>query len=460
MKFELGNEISRMYEQRQRRRAAACGLGSSTCCASCAKGKPCEAKTDVVEVHATILEAGTKDGVGKLLEMARSGVGAGQKVGEGDFFLDTIRDGVGGGAQAGLGPKVDGRIPEETGFGPKVDGRMGADGLGTCAQPPPGGRWVPADLPVSILQLLPGQPEITPGGTMPPGSAWQQVVHDGVWYGMYRPPPGSPAQVQTYMYSIAQGVSGAPDGIGAAGCPEGFAWDPYTQQCIRTSYGTIIDTYDHSDIAGTGALPCCDYLAGLPAGLGVTAAQIDQDLTQANSLASADVLDYTDAVTACDTAITDTISAEQALTSSPSMAIIGSQSGIVTQLLANRKAASVPCTSSDYQTAYNAATTAYQAYLKDAALPANVIPSAPPAPAPAPPPPIVVVPSSPPAPGNPPPPPPPPSTSSGSGTNAIILGATAVGATILGYALYKRYYGKTSASRAKTRVPSGRTVRA
>jgi len=333
------------------------------------------------------------------------------------------------------------------------------------------------------------------------------------------------------MYSIAQGVSGAPDGVGAAGCPEGFAWDPYTQQCIRTSYGTIIDTYDHSDIAGTGALPCCDscasqargvagqpctgcgsplhvqagvggdttvpdplnpehctitfhcdskgqhctssqhcsgrsamrgYLAGLPAGLGVTAAQIDQDLTQANSLASADVLDYTDAVTACDTAITDTISAEQALTSSPSMAIIGNQSGIVTQLLANRKAASVPCTSSDYQTAYNAATTAYQAYLKDAALPANVIPSAPPAPAPAPapPPPIVVVPSSPPAPGNPPPPPPPPSTSSGSGTNAIILGATAVGATILGYALYKRYYGKTSASRAKTRVPSGRTVRA
>ena len=65
--------------------------------------------------------------------------------------------------------------------------------------------------------------------------------------------------------------------------------------------------------------------------------------------------------------------------------------------------------------------------------------------------------------GNVTPPAPTPSGTTSAGTtsyaNTILIGAGVVGASLIGYALYKRYYGKTKPfSRAKTRVPSGRTA--
>ena len=205
--------------------------------------------------------------------------------------------------------------------------------------------------------------------------------------------------------------------------------------------------------------------AGLPAGLGVTASQIDQDLVQANTLAKAHSYatdDFTDAVIACDTAITDCIAADNGLTATPSASIIGTQSGIVTKLLADRKASSSRCTTGDYETAYTAATTAYQAYLKDVALPANMNGPLQPAPAP---PPIVVLPAPAPAPVVPSPPAPapaPPATDSSYAT-PVLIGAAVIGVGLVGYAAYKRYYAaggkkQLSFSRRPTRIPSGRTA--
>ena len=235
--------------------------------------------------------------------------------------------------------------------------------------------------------------------------------------------------------------------------------------------GDLVDAVDGEPMRGDGCNSCGPTIqqlidaeagvAGLPAaGLGVTAAQIDADLVRANTLAAAHTLvtdDFTDAVTACDTAITDTIAAEQALTSNPSASIIGMQSGIVTKLLADRAASSSRCTTGDYDTAYTAATNAYQAYLKDSALPANVTPSPTPAPAPPPAPPIVVLPT--PTPGVTPAPATPPSDTSYA--TPVLVGAGIIGLSLVGYAAYKRYYagaGRKSFSRAKTRVPSGRTA--
>jgi len=586
-------DAARMYEARAARREAAereqaervaaaernrrCGMGSlDSCCPSCEAGGTCE--FDVVTLSPTALGAGKAEGVGDLLDMVRDGVGEPR-------------------VRTTLGPR--GVDLDGNGFSGAPDGAVDGDGLaGFCAQPPPGGRWKTApSLPVGILQLLPGQPELPASGTMPEGSAWQQVVHEGVWYGMFRPPPGSPGTVRTYIYEPpATGTAGAP-------CPEDFALDPFTGECVRTSFDALLDTHTRENYsivdgqldgrgpppsagAGTGAAvqsevgvgddticascvqaakdlagggvrptctgcgaimepritcglgadirpvkapdgsgwwcnystnpptcyprqksyfdggtgiggdtsspnpmrPCCTItyhcdnkgqnctgssedcgncpkgatahsfaLAGAPAGLGVTAAQIDADLVRANTLAAAHQYatdDFTDAVQACDTACSDVIAAEQALSSTPSMSIVGTQSGIINQLIGN--AAGSRMTTGNYETAYTAATTAYQAYLKDAALPANVTLSPTPAPAPPPAPPIVVLPTNP-AP-SPAPAPAPPAAPPTNYATPILVAAGAIAATGIAYALYKRYTARPTASRAKTRVPSGRSA--
>lgn len=255
----------------------------------------------------------------------------------------------------------------------------------------------------------------------------------GAVYAAHRapaPPPPAPAPITRSPPSSASRLAGLPD--------------------ARLGYGGN----DVADAYGVGAVP---------AGLGVTAAQIDQDLVRANTLAAAHQYatdDFTDAVQACDTACTDVIAAEQALSSTPSMSIIGTQSGIINQLIGN--AAGSRMTTGNYETAYTAATTAYQAYLKDAALPANVTPSPTPAPAPAPAPPIVVLPTNPqPAPA---PVVPAPAAASTTYAKPILYTAAAAGVALVGYAAYKRYYVKGGRktllplSQRKTRVPSGRTM--
>ena len=234
--------------------------------------------------------------------------------------------------------------------------------------------------------------------------------------------------------------------------------------------GDLVDATNGEPMPGDNCAACTSKLqylidaagvAGIPAGLGVTASQIDNDLVQANSAAAAHKYatdDFTDAVKWCDTACTDCIAAEQALTSAPSMSIIGTSSGIITKILGDRAASSSRCTTGDYEQAYTAATNAYQAYLKDAALPANVTP-APPAPAP-PAPPIVVLPTNPVP--SPPAPAPPPATTESSYATPVLVGAAVIGVSLVGYAAYKRYVAggraKTTLSRARTRIPSGRTA--
>jgi hypothetical protein len=203
-------DAARMYERRAARRAAEnTQRGSETGLGS----------IDSMSVHPTVLSAGTAKGVGDLLDMVRDGVG---------------------------------RPPHTTTLGPRGVDEIGAAGaldgagaLGTLS--PVGGRWLPApNLPVGILQLLPGQPEIAPGGTFPAGSAWQQVCVEGTWYGMFRPPPGSPGQVQTYRYDVPSGVGGTGS---ASSCPEGFSWDPFSGECIRTTFATVIDTHTGQNIS-------------------------------------------------------------------------------------------------------------------------------------------------------------------------------------------------------------------
>jgi hypothetical protein len=413
-------------------------------------------------VHATIVGAGSQEGVGDLLEMIRDGVG-------------KTQDGVGGSMDV-LDPSLQKMESTTSGVEPSnpfvaVPGGLGEvpDGLGvspgresTRGSPPMhlapvGGRWVLyQDPPLYLLDVLRGQPQSDMG--------WQQAHYDGQWYGLLTPPHGrggsgssAPPHAYRYVTSPAElmGLAGEPDGLAGDPsclggdapppgiCPPGHAWDPQSQQCIATSYGVIIDTYHHSDIAGTGAIPT---------GLGVSASQIKSDLQNAQAAAQAHTLitdDYSDAIGYCQAAAQAAYTAEQTLSSHPLLSDIGSQMGVIQKVISDGRT-----NSAAYGDAYQAASTAYTDFLTDVALPANqATPTPTPTPTPHP------SPSPGPGPITPVTPPGPVATTSTSYAKPILITAGVAAASIVGYALYKRYYGKgKGASGARTRVPSGRTA--
>ena len=300
--------------------------------------------------------------------------------------------------------------------------RVGIDaGVGDAQAQPPrpvpmqpeGGRWVlDAQIPADALQILHRASHVKPGGSFPPGSIWQQAMYRGTWYGLYTPPRGHA-------------------GSGEALPPRGYVY--------------VINVM----------MP--GGLSGAPVGLGDSAQQIQQALNNAAAAAAAKTLvtdDYSDAIGYCQAAAQASYNADSTLTSHPSLSTIGTQMGGIQKLQSdgNTNAAA-------YAYAYQYATTAYQAFLKDSALPANnVSPTPNPSPAPSPTPPG-------PSPTPPAPAPAPPATSSSDYSKPILWTAGAVAAVIVGTALYKRYGGKlpklgASSSSARTRrMSSARTRR-
>lgn len=192
-------------------------------------------------------------------------------------------------------------------------------------------------------------------------------------------------------------------------------------------------------------------IEGVPEGFGASADQIAAALQNARDAAAAHQYvtdDYSDAIGYCQAAASASLTAERTLNSSPSMSDIGAQTAIIQKIISDGRT-----NSGAYGDAYQAASSAYQDFLKDSLLPANQTSPTPPNPAPNPP-----NPNPSPSP-SPTPPTGPTDTSSTSYATPILVTAGLAAAGILGYAAYKRYYGKpASGSRARTRVPSGRTV--
>jgi len=180
------------------------------------------------------------------------------------------------------------------------------------------------------------------------------------------------------------------------------------------------------------------HLAIVPmrAGVGSNADQINALLQQAQASAKSKgyvTSDYTDAIGYCQAAGQAALNAEKTLTSQPSAADIGSQTGVLQQIVSDTTSGSRSPNSGAYSDAYAAASSAYQDYLRDSALPANN-----PAPTPNPKPAPQPSPSPAPSPSPTPAPAPTPPAASSSYATPILVGAGLLGAAILGTALYRR----------------------
>jgi hypothetical protein len=475
---------SEIYERRDRVRN--CGLGGGACCAACEAGHACEAPR----------------GVGDILDIIKDGVATGcvsdpgvPPTGAGHPYR--------GEDKIAVAPR--GSIPLPT---PPEGGNWYV-------------AMLPYDQAMPIIQLCAGQPQSSQpfvGYTVPAGAIWQQASDGTVWWGLLTQVNGA-ATVFFYTFqrpkyimndgrrdgfgdidrirfgmASSEGLARSQDGMSNdCGCgsePHDVAWhawwpehgrpvvmeSPMPTHGVHADAPTGIQPWAPMRPLGVGAAPVGlgtlaqlqTALSGLQGGatgdaaaafVAATSAAATY-LTEGNAGTATDFDSAVDAYKAAGAAAVSATGVSGELSGADSTGTITTYNNQAAAVNNNLNSSTVNSTKSTGTAATAADATQAQTYVSQmqtfyvqgaqaaiaaaqaAPVPTPATPATPPAPAPAP---IVVA---------------APSTASSTNYAApILIGAGVIGAGIVGYAMYKRYYAKPSASRAGTRKPSGRTVR-
>jgi hypothetical protein len=472
--------VSEIYERRERVRN--CGLGGGACCAACEVGEPCEVPRD--DGVAGIVGDGPC-----VVPDASAGVGA--------DILDIIKDGVATGCvsspgtpppyatgtglpvgEGGVGSNRPWHDPNAIEFPVPYTGPMPAPGSGTrgpapgsgtrgpddgLGSRPPTGTWKLITTQASPLVSYPlwetliAQPKTNPpyglapstsGGTTPAGFMWQQAVYNNQAYGLLT------YQSSWWLYELVPSVTPTPP----SHLPPSTSPHPmYGVGAVPVGLGTLAQL--QTALQGLQGVQTGDAAAAFYASKGAG----DTYLGEGNAGTTSDFDDAVDAYKAAGSAAVSATGVGGELAAADSTGTvttfinqaISANNNLNSSAINSTKSTGTAATESDASQAQNYVTQMLQFYTQgaQAAITANQV--APPAP-----PPPVAPPVTPATPPGPSPTPTQVVVAPPASTNyavPILVTAGVIGAGIVGYAMYKRYY-KPSASRATTRRPSGRSA--